>query len=206
MRQKAVGLILLLLLLVAFPASRTGATPPPPPPKGAALELEPQEPTSTPVDPDILRRIEPALLKQMAEGEEKTISFLVYLTEEADLVAATRGQVRASERRQAVIRALQATAERSQGPLKAYLNVQRANGKVRRYAPYGVFNGLAVEGNRETLLALAGRPEVKVIRADHVQYLEGWEAGSREQGNATVQWNIAKTRADLVWQALCLSV
>lgn len=200
MRQKALGLVLILLLLAAFRPSPTGATPPLPPLKGAAPELESEGQRSTPIAPEILRRIEPALLKQMAEGEEKTVSFLVYLAEEADLVAATEDRVSASERRQAVITALQATAEKSQGELRAYLNGQLANGKVRRYAPYWIFNGLAVEGDRETLLALAGRPEVKVLRADRKLYLEESDDGPKR--SAAVEWNIAKIRADLVWQAL----
>jgi bacillopeptidase F len=200
MRQKALGLVLILFLLTAFLPSSTGATPPPPPLKGADPGTEAERQPPPPIAPEILRRIEPALLKEMTEGEEKTVTFIVYLKEEADLAAAVGGRVSASERRQAVITALQATAERSQGELRAYLDGQQANGEVRRYTPYWIFNGLAVEGNRETLLALAARPEVKVIRADRKLYLE--ETASEPQQSAIVEWNIAKIRADLVWQAL----
>ena len=198
MRPKALGPVLILFLLTAFLPSSTGATPPLPPVKGADPELAAWQ-TLPPIAPEILRRIEPALLREMAEGE-KTVSFIVYLKEGADLAAATAGRVSASERRQAVITALQATSERSQGEARAYLAGQQARGNVRRYTPYWIFNGLAVEGDRETLLALASRPEVKVIRADRKLYLE--ESADGPQRGAAVEWNIAKIRADLVWQAL----
>jgi len=200
--HRALHLVLVLFLLLAFVPSSTRATPPSPPVKGADGELEPHGQSSSPIAPEILRRIEPALLKKMLEGEERTVPFIVYLREDADLAAATAGQVSALQRRQAVITALQATAERSQGGLRAYLERQQAHGLVRRYTPYWIFNGLAVEGDRETLLALAARPEVKVIRADHITYLDEQETGERGQGSDAVEWNIAQIRADLVWQAL----
>jgi uncharacterized repeat protein (TIGR01451 family) len=200
MRQKALSLVLILFLAAAFLPSSTGATPPPPPVKGADLNLEADWQPPPPLAPEILRRIEPPLLKELAEGEEKIVPFIVYLREEADLAAATAGRVSASERRQAVIMALQATAERSQGELRSYLDGQQAHGKVARYTPYWIFNGLAVEGDRETLLALAARPEVKIIRADRKLYLE--ETPTGPQQSAALEWNIARIRADLVWHAL----
>lgn len=202
MRYKTLSLILVLLLLMTFLPSSTGATPPPPPVKGTDAELETEGQAPPSIAPETLGRIEPALLKEMIEEEGGTVPFIVYLREEADLAAATAGRVSASERRQVVVMALQATAERSQGELRAYLDGQQTHGKVRRYTPYWVFNGLAVEGDRETLLALAARPEVKVIRADHITYLDEQETGERGQGSEPVEWNIAKIRADSVWQAL----
>ncbi len=200
--HKALHLVLVLFVLLAFLPSSTGATPPPPPVKGADAGLEPDGQSASSIAPEILRRIEPTLLKRVLEGEEETVPFIVYLREEADLTAATADQVSALQRRRAVITALQATAERSQVEVRAYLDIQRAAGKVRRYTPYWIFNGLAVEGDLETLLSLAARPEVKVVRADHKRYLEEGEAEDGIQASSTVEWNIAKIRADLVWQAL----
>ncbi|MGB3903955.1 MAG: S8 family serine peptidase [Anaerolineae bacterium] len=200
LHHKALNPILVLLLLLASVPSSIGATPPPPPVKGETQELEPDAQISWPIAPEFLRRIEPALLKEVAEGEE-AVRFIVYLREGADLAAATADRVSGSERRQAVVMALQATAERSQGGLRAYLDGQQVSGKVRRYSPYWVFNGLAVEGDRETLLALAARPEVKVIRADQKRHLEEQQT-TRDRASSTLEWNIAKIRADLVWQAL----
>ncbi len=75
-------------------------------------------------------------------------------------------------RRQAAVAALQATATRSQSAIRAYLDAQQVAGHVSRIIPFWIFNGLAVTGDLETVLALAARPEVEIIRANHHRILD----------------------------------
>jgi uncharacterized repeat protein (TIGR01451 family) len=198
---KALGLILVLALFWALLPSSAAAVPPTPP-AGDKGELPGSDDLPTaPIDPEILRRIEPALLKRLMEGDEDA-RFIIHLKEEAEPAAAAAGKVGSLERGRAVVASLQATAERSQGDLRRHLGEQVAAGKVRGYIPFWIFNGVAAEGNLEAVLALAARPEVRVIRADQKRYLESQEAGGEILSGSDVEWNIDKVGADMVWQAL----
>jgi uncharacterized repeat protein (TIGR01451 family) len=152
-------------------------------------------------------RIEGAREGQVAE-EGKT-TYIVYLKEQADLrhvLSLVEGpaQLMATKlaRRQAVVSALQATAQRTQADIVAYLEQQKAAGKVTDYTSYWVFNGLAVTGDLETLLALAARPEVEKIRANHKHQLPNPKTNSQYPiaNSQSVVWNIARVRADKVWR------
>jgi len=100
--HKALSIVLALCLLLDFLPSSIGATPPPPPPKGTELQLDDHAQSVSSIAPEILHRIEPALLKEMVEAGE-VARFVVYLREEADLAAAAGGRATASERRRGVI-------------------------------------------------------------------------------------------------------
>jgi bacillopeptidase F len=126
---------------------------------------------------------------RMTEGEptkDGKRTYIVYLKEQADLEPAQLMATRLA-RRQAVVSALQATAQRTQADILAYLERQRSAGKVTGYTSYWIFNGLAVSGDLETLLALAARPEVEIIRANHKHRLVNWETG--KSGN----WETGKS-------------
>ncbi len=203
---KALTLIWLILLLVGLSFLR-------PLPALAPAQAAPPSPLA----PAVMRKIEPTLLKEALRTNERCLAlskcqapeklpFIVYLEEEANLSAAMAG-VGAAERRQAVVATLRATAERSQGGLRSYLAGQQARGAVESYNPYWIFNGLAVRGDLETLLALAARPEVKIIRADRKRYLEeqgAWHFRSARhlRSDGEVEWNVSHIRADTVWNAL----
>ncbi len=197
--HRSFSFALVFLLLWAPLVSVVGAVPPVPPTGGRG---EPPGSSDRPlalIDPEILPRIEPALLKWRVEGDG-TARFIVHLKEEADLAAATAGEVGSLERGRAVIASLRVTADRSQGELREYLSGQEVAGKISRYTPFWIFNGLAVEGDLETVLTLAARPDVRVIRADHKRYLEPQEASNGTMVSSAMEWNIAKVRAELVGQ------
>ena len=171
----------------------------------------PSPPDIPPVPPDVLRKIEPALLKQLDQlKKDGKVTFLVHLREKAPLETIPLAGLSVQARRQMVVATLQSTAESSQASLRAYLSQQEARGRVASYTPYWVFNGLAVTGGRETLFELAARPEVKLIRADHKRYLDdkGYGFGNDVLTQSSrpladdVEWNIARIQADLVWNAL----
>ncbi|MDY7041496.1 MAG: S8 family serine peptidase, partial [Chloroflexota bacterium] len=178
------------------------------PPRGAT-PTPPPTPATLNVPPEIRRKIEPALLKQLlVTGEDESVPCLVHLRATADLAPVVVAEVSAQERRRMVVSALQATAGETQGPVRAYLAQEQSLGRVERYTPYWVFNGLAVAAQREVILTLASRPDVEIVRADHVRYLpEGWKDGSQSSNlptlqSSTTEWNISRVQADLVWDSL----
>ena len=144
--QLALSLLLIPLLFVVLLVFTRAASP--------SLEAGASAPFSAPdVAPEVWRKIEPLVLKQLVEASEvppepyrmmgerlsegegvkdaKT-TYVVYLKEQADLGPA---QLMASKlaRRQAVVSALQATAQRTQADIVAYLERQRSAGKVTGY-------------------------------------------------------------------------
>ena len=154
--RKWFGLILIAVLSLVLIPSLIAADPSPDPPSLQKIPLA------------LRIKIEPQVLKELASGEK--ITYIVHLAQQADLAPTQRIQEKLT-RRQAVVSSLQAVAERSQRDVRTYLDGQQASGHVEGYVPFWVFNGLAVTGDLETLLALAARPEVDAIRANHTHQL-----------------------------------
>jgi uncharacterized repeat protein (TIGR01451 family) len=176
------------------------------------------------LDPALWPKVEPGLLKVALSAGREPLSFIVILNEQADLPPLPLGEGRGEGRytqRPALVSALQATAERSQAAIRAYLDLAQADGRVRRYTPFWIINGLAVTAERDTLFALAARPDVKIIRADRQRWLkDSPDKVTRRQGDKVTSsdpvtlspshlvtlssspWNLARIRADLVHTAL----
>ena len=184
-----------------------------PPPRGTT-PTPPPPPAALTIPPEVRLKIEPALLKRLlAANEDEPVSCLVHLRAATDLAPLVAAEVNVQERRRMVVAALQSTANETQGPVRAYLAQEQSLGKVARYTPYWIFNGLAVTAQRRVILALAARPDVEIVRADHVRYLpDGWANGGLEYwkigspfqpSNLQLpEWNISRVRADRVWDAL----
>jgi len=184
--RKWLGLILVVVLLLLLIPSPIAADPSPDPPSLQKIPLA------------LRIKIEPQVLKELASSEKTT--YLVHLTQQADLAPARRIQEKLT-RRQTVVSSLQTVTERSQRHIRAYLDQQRALGHVEDYISFWVFNGLAVTGDLETLLTLAARPEVEIIRANHTHQLPNPITNSQHAIRNTqyVEWNIAQVQADQVW-------
>ncbi|MCG2769215.1 MAG: S8 family serine peptidase, partial [Anaerolineae bacterium] len=204
--------LLLTLLSLTVAAKPPAAKPPagkPPLPKGdhnQAYVLISSLPLETRL------KIEPQLLKEFLEepsgaSAEKASSathgvqrtFLVHLRERADLRPVVMMSDK-QERRRATVARLQEIALYSQGPVLSYLEARSAEGKVSQIAPYWIFNGLAITADLDTLLELAARPDVEMIRANHVRRIAPvtrTEAPSPQD----LEWSVEIIRADLAWQA-----
>jgi len=122
--QKWFGLIVLAALPLLLIPSPIAANPPPTPPSIQKIPLS------------LRVKIEPQVLKELDSGEKTT--YLVHLTQQADLALMQRIQEKSS-RRLAVVSSLQAVAERSQRGVRAYLDGQRTSGHVEGYTPFWVF-------------------------------------------------------------------
>ena len=89
-------------------------------------------------------------------------SFWVVLRGSADLTAAA-GMHNRSRRGVAVYDGLTSFANQSQAPLRAWLDARNI-----RYQPYWIVNAIFVKSADEAQLdAIAARPDVKLIRANH---------------------------------------
>ncbi len=171
----------------------------------AALAAAPFTATAAPPLPG---NVDPTLLKAALQDKTGSLRFVVELRAQADLlslqVAASSspgGQAARQARTAAVVSALRRTAADSQAPLLVELEAGRTAGRVRSYESLWIVNAVAVEADRDTLLAVAARPEVRFVRLDRwrqwVTDVPGDDATASDVG-----WNIAKVRADVVWGAL----
>jgi predicted GH43/DUF377 family glycosyl hydrolase len=140
------------------------------------------EPAS--VDPAVWQVLE-------AEGQADT---LVMLTEQADLSGALALATK-EEKGWYVYQQLTATAERTQPPLRAYLDRQGVP-----YQSYWIRNMIRVQADAALVQALARRPEVARIDYHYPVDLESilFNEPASDQPSA-IGWNIQRVRADDVW-------
>ncbi|RME48314.1 MAG: DUF11 domain-containing protein [Chloroflexi bacterium] len=156
------------------------------------------------LSPDILRKVEPDLLKAALENRDEQHRFLVHMRSPAPDLTALQALPK-SERRRAIIDRLQETANTAQRAVRAYLAKARAEGHVETYKPFWIFNGLAVTGDASALLDLAARSDVAMIRGDHKHWLPepdvvpGTYTANPGEG---LEWGVERIRAEMVWQAL----
>lgn len=165
LRPLALGLVLAIALAGVARAAPSGVAP-------AARTLEPS-----------LRR---AISKTPAG---RFLSVVVSLRERADLTGLARGSSR--RLRQEIIR-LQGVADRSQAALISQLRSWRAAGLVRRFTPFWIFNGIAVEATPAAVDAIGARPEVARVA------LDTYEA---TLADATPEPNVALVGAPTLWNA-----
>src|SRR5712692_2723798 len=119
-------------------------------------------PQTTPIPPDIARKIEPALLKQLSNSKNSLMPFVAHFQAQADLrPAAGADRVR---QRAAIANALQDTANRTQGSARALLATRQQQRKADHVRAFWIVNALAGDADRETIIELAARPEVEIVR------------------------------------------
>jgi subtilisin family serine protease len=192
--RRLAWVMLLLVLLFSSLVWIAGAQKP---------EGEESAPPAPAIDPALRRKIEPTLFKQLSEEGNRSVSIMVEMEASANLVAAL-AESDPARRRQAVIHSLQATAQRSQAGVLALLSEREASGTAARIRPFWIVNAVATDANLDTVVALAARTEVRLIRqdreyriAERPEILPGAFPDPQ-----SVQWNIAQVRADVARNAL----
>ena len=105
-----------------------------------------------------------AILASLGPTDMTTV--VVTLRPRADLTA-VRGSSRAA-RLQGTIRALRATADSTQVPLRARLRAHTARGTVARTTPLWVVNGISVTATADVIRELGTRADVASIEADDI--------------------------------------
>ena len=133
----------------------------------AAATLPPlEEPAlATAADPR-LAKIDARALRDAADGQRAAV--MIVLSEQADLRQAA--QMKDADARGAfVFHALSSVADRTQGPIVELL--RRKGLPVQRFF---VANVIAATCDRDTLLALAARPDIRRIEASVEAELDRW--------------------------------
>ncbi len=125
-----------------------------------------------------------------------TAAYIVYLRDTADLRPYAAIPDRA-ERRRAIVEALQQTAEASQRGLLASLERARLAGDVASYRPFWVTNAVAVRSSASVLTAVAARPEVDRVIADHEVRLV--PAVDGDEDDADPEWGVERVNAPEAW-------
>jgi serine protease AprX len=154
-----------------------------------------------------LRKVSPKLQAVLFEEEETT--FLVLLTEQADLSQIATLPTKEAKGR-AVYDALRSVAQRTQAPLRAELD-----GLGIVYRSFYVVNMLAVRGDASLATALAARPDVARLEANPAVRIDlpvyeqkpGLVPAARRAHRdaqdkveaATIEWGVERIQADDVW-------
>jgi subtilisin family serine protease len=149
-------------------------------------------PTPTPVPPVI----DPALEAVLAQvGPRDQVPVIVILKDQVDprSVVAPRGERRDA----ALVRALKARADGTQGPLRAAVNQGRHDGEATTATALWILNGVAVTARPGLIRRLAGRPEVASILPDRSIAAPPTPAGA--SGGTAVEPNIAYIDAPALW-------
>jgi PKD repeat protein len=137
--------------------------------------------------------MDPQIRAEMAASPDHTTGFLVLFREQADLSPAY-GIHDWDLRGRYVYDALQATAQRSQARVRAWL---QARGIA--YRPFLADNSLFLTAGEPILDELAAFPEVAAFRANRSYALVTAIHGPDRAGPAGIAWNIAQVHADQVW-------
>jgi uncharacterized repeat protein (TIGR01451 family) len=152
--------------------------------------------------------LEPALAKALAVAPpDQRLDVIVELREQVDPASLDTGDTPDLGTRRLMISAMQATAERSQAELRAYLSARWLSGDVTRVFSFWIFNGLAVNGARPGVVRdLAAHPDVALIRLDHWRrWIDAAPDSSFVDHPSSVEWGIGRVRADQVWSTLGFS-
>ncbi len=191
-----------LLPAWALPDAAPSRTAEPPPPQ-AVLE------------PALARLLYPASVPttrgdvRSAASPDESLRVIVVLREQAEPEEAVgpAAVLSPAAARARMVASMRALADRTQAPLRAYLDSARAAGLAEDYTPFWIFNGLAVRAHPDVIRALAARPEVALIRLDHYRrWLATMHNVQFSMHNAqSTEWNIAKVRAPEVWASLNIS-
>ena len=146
-------------------------------------------------------KIDPWILETAEYGETE---FLVFLTEQADLSQAAKLATK-TEKGEYVYEQLTETARRTQGPiLNALEQLTATGGSITKYRPFWLVNAIWVHGSAEAVQQLAQRPDVAHLYANpsvHMDVPEEAVSLAAPEQTDTVEWNIQKVRAPMVWSA-----
>ncbi len=150
---------------------------------------------AAPQDP--LAKIEAQVLNELTSKGQT--DYFVTLKEQADLSAAAQVKTKL-QKGEYVYNTLVAIADRTQKDLRASLDAQGVS-----YTPYYIANTILVHGgSRDLLMAVASRPEVASVTANHAYQAEQPKLqkpleSPAPQAPAGVEPNISALRADQVW-------
>src|SRR5215510_3162131 len=141
-------------------------------------------------------KVEPKVTEVL--NEEGVAPVILHLLEKAVLQGRNTRDWKARGRN--VVDALRGVASRSQAPLLSFLRAKELLNKASAIEPLWICNCIVVTADAETIAAVAGRADVKSIRANQPMKVDLEPLIRTPAGPETdVEWNIAIIRADAVW-------
>jgi subtilisin family serine protease len=133
-------------------------------------------------------KLEPRVRRAISQAAPGTfLSVIVTLRDRADLTGLPR---RPGLRSKEVIQRLDEVADRSQAGLRTRLGSWRADGSVRRFTPFWIIDGIAVQGTPAVVAAIAARPEVLSVTLDENEAM---------LADAAPEPNVALVNAPSLW-------
>ena len=136
--------------------------------------------------------VEAQVMRQLAQNGHA--SFFVVLRGNANLTAAADTRNR-SRRGVEVYDTLTSFARESQAPLRAWLDARNI-----RYQPYWIVNAIFVKSaDQAQLNAIAARPDVKQIRANHSYEIPKETVTRSKASPSTTEWGLNAINAPQVW-------
>jgi uncharacterized repeat protein (TIGR01451 family) len=163
--------------------------------------IQAQEPE--PLPPDLLAKIDPRLARQLADSDGATANIMMMMKEKPNLASA-KAQKSLLARRQALMASLQATAQQSQAGVRTILADAEARGQVGDVRPLWIVNSVAARATWQTVLTLAARDDVAMVRLDETISLGPGEASEVSRDTIEPEWGVAHINAPDVWNALGL--
>lgn len=139
-------------------------------------------------------KISPALQTRLDLLQtDETVAVIVQLRQQAKLPPGRN--VGRAEQASRVLESLMVTAEKTQGPVKSFLEDQESKGKVVSYIPFWIFNGFSVIAAPDAIQELAAHPDVLSITADELDIVPA----ASPQALSNPQPNITLINAPALW-------
>src|SRR6188508_238138 len=138
--------------------------------------------------------VEAQVMRQLVKNGHA--AFWVVLRGNADVSSAASIRNRSSRGVQ-VYERLTSYARESQAPLRSWLDAQNI-----RYQPYWIVNAIFVKSaDQAQLEAIAARPDVKLIRANHSYPIPDENLGAEKSkaSPSTTEWGLNAINAPQVW-------
>ncbi|MBN1315569.1 MAG: hypothetical protein JXA42_08875, partial [Anaerolineales bacterium] len=154
------------------------------------------------IPPGVRSKFDPQFLRQILQSpEEEDFRFLVTMKQQADLNTIDR-RLPLADRRALVVEQLKTISQIGQDTLSPVLASLSMRGDIRQAQSFWIFNGMAVEGNRNALLTLAGQDDVLFLRPDRwLQWIDPEKTPDTGR-TSDLDWGIERIRADQVWSNL----
>ncbi|HNN13163.1 MAG TPA: S8 family serine peptidase, partial [Anaerolineales bacterium] len=163
---------------------------------------------STKIHPSMLLperpvRLDPAVQSQMNALQSGELMTVIVQLRQRAVLAEVKGKNR-GERISNVIAALRGNADRSQAPMRLFLQAQKKRGHVSRFESLWVVNGFSVTADAVTIQTLANMPEVYSITPDVIDIIPAY--AMPEPGISTIQaptlWDLGFTGQGVVIASL----
>jgi subtilisin family serine protease len=98
-----------------------------------------------------------------------------------------------------VYNTLKGVADRTQPPVRTFLDSQKRAGNVDKYKGYYIINALAVWGNLSSAEALANLPEISRVDAFPTVNLDEPLVAKAANSPNAIEWNVSHIRAPQAW-------